>query len=259
MKFLAGLLHLPDEPGHAASEEWVILEQIDWYKKEENEKADVLDFSTVGYHASALLLRAGLFQASSRIDDKAACIAFLRSSLNEMFPNNKDAPRLSDPSKRSSLVFYTPYFSTFTMAALLEAGEGDYVMEQYKTAWGWALEQSSTWPEVFDVRWEAVHSWGGCPTWQLSRYGLGLKPRFDIGTRHFELHLCAGKSLPGAEGAVPARTGERVEVSWARLTASTCQMEIKATTPIVVLGWPGATAGTWATPVGVSTATAPCT
>ena len=33
------------------------------------------------------------------------------------------------------------------------------------------VPQASTWVEVFDPRWEVVHSWGGCPTWQLSRVG----------------------------------------------------------------------------------------
>ena len=85
------------------------------------------------------------------------------------------APRLSDPSKRSTDGFYTPYFQTFTFEGMLEAGEADFVLGQYKAAWGWAMQQSSTWVEVFDPRWEATHSWGGCPTWQLSRYG-----NFDI-------------------------------------------------------------------------------
>ena len=39
----------------------------------------------------------------------------------------------------------------------------------------------STWLEVFDNRWEVVHSWGGCPTWQMSKFLLGLCPRADAG------------------------------------------------------------------------------
>jgi hypothetical protein len=73
--------------------------------------------------------------------------------------------------------FYTPYFQTFAFDALFQAGEADYCVEQYQVAWGWALEQSSTWLEVFDARWEVVHSWSSCPTWQLSRFFLGLAPR----------------------------------------------------------------------------------
>jgi hypothetical protein len=69
---------------------------------------------------------------------------------------------------------------------------------------------------VFDVRWEAVHSWGGCPTWQLSRYCLGLAPRFDVGQRHFALDLHVGTVLPGCNGTVPARDGHPVSVTWIR-------------------------------------------
>ena len=59
-------------------------------------------------------------------------------------------------------------------------------------AWGWALTQANTWVEVFDSRWEKVHSWGGCPTWQLSKWALGLTPRSDVGKRHYELRLRLG-------------------------------------------------------------------
>jgi len=115
-------------------------------------------------------------------------------------------------------------------------------------AWGWALSQSSTWLEVFDPRWEAVHSWGGCPTWQLSRFCLGLAPRFELGARYFEVDLHVGSSaaagLGGARGNVPARDGDAVAVSWARVPATPSYpagqvkytLAVKAA--IFVLGWP---------------------
>jgi hypothetical protein len=66
---------------------------------------------------------------------------------------------------------------------------------RYRSAWGWAATQASTWLEVFDPRWEKVHSWSGCPTWQLSKYTLGLTPRYDVGPRHFDLKLFVAASL----------------------------------------------------------------
>ena len=54
------------------------------------------------------------------------------------------APRLSDPSKRSTDGFYTPYFQTFTFEGMLEAGEADFVLGQYKSAWGWAMRRLTT-------------------------------------------------------------------------------------------------------------------
>lgn len=73
-----------------------------------------------------------------------------------------------------------------------------------------------------------VHSWGGCPTWQLSKYFLGLTPRFDVGPRHFDLSLHVGAGSGGggggaagvddAEGQVPCRGSPAVGVKWVRGT-----------------------------------------
>ena len=84
-------------------------------------------------------------------------------------------------------------------------------MGQYRSCWGWLAEQDNTWLEVFDDRWSHCHDWSGCPTWQLSRYVLGLRPRFDLGKNFFE--FCAAPcSLPRAEGRIPVAGGGAVEV-----------------------------------------------
>jgi len=119
-------------------------------------------------------------------------------------------------------------------------------LDNYRKAWGWALSQSSTWLEVFDVRWEAVHSWGGCPTWQLSKFCLGLSPSFDVGQRHFVLDLRAGHTLKGAKGSIPARSGTSVAVSWTRLSSSSVQYTVTISSPIFVWGWPHAVPGRFA-------------
>jgi hypothetical protein len=126
----------------AISEDWVVV--------------DTVDFERIGFHGTALLLQAG-----GVFDDVTAPQAsqFLERTLNSMFPINSSAPRLSDPSKHSTTGFYTPYFQTFTFEGLFEAGAADVALSQIRQAWGWAMQQSSTWLEVFDVRWEAVHSW----------------------------------------------------------------------------------------------------
>lgn len=112
------------------------------------------DPAKLGFHANALVLRAGLFRDASGTvaPERADCIAFIKTALTSMFPANKgacwrlaavrvqtillrrftwyalvtyswlnawmcrtaDAPRLSDPGKRSTTGFYTPYFQTFT-------------------------------------------------------------------------------------------------------------------------------------------------
>ena len=174
----------------------------------------------------------------------------------------------SDPAKRSTSGFYTPYFQTFTFDGMLRAGRADFVLEQYRTAWGWALTQANTWLEVFDPRWEVVHSWGGCPTWQMTRFLLGLQPRFDVGPRHFDLDLHVGTELSGCTGSVPARGGGTIDVAWKRSGAVACsgaaaagQLQLTLTigdTSCFIRGWPGATAtDAWTELKGTVTAVVP--
>lgn len=82
-----------------------------------------------------------------------------------------------------------------------------------------------------------VHSWGGCPTWQLSHFCLGLAPRFDIGPRHFTLALHVGTMLLGASGTVPARDGAAIDVSWKR-DAAQIHLTLTVDSTTHVLGWP---------------------
>ena len=81
----------------------------------------------------------------------------------------------------------------------------DFVLDQYRKCWGWILSEGrTTLLEVFDTRWSHCHQWSACPTWQLSRYGLGLHPRFDWGADHFDLAVHSADELrrPGSVAAV---------------------------------------------------------
>ncbi len=70
--------------------------------------------------------------------------------------------------------------------------------------------------EVFDPRWSHCHQWSGPPTWQLTRYVVGLVPRFDLGARRFMLDPRPG-SLMRAEGRVPVPgQDDQVLVAWTR-------------------------------------------
>jgi hypothetical protein len=167
-------------------------------------------WSRIGYHRAALGLRLGFFNAGHA----AAGRAFLKAHMLNCFPNRHDAPRLSDPAANNPQLI-TPYFGHFALPELIEHGDMDFVLGQYRTCWGWALGGGrTTWLEVFDTRWSHCHQWAGCPTWQLSRWLLGLWPRFDIGAMHYQLDLATG-SLPAASGTVPiAGRGEAITVSW---------------------------------------------
>ncbi|MFM8413859.1 MAG: hypothetical protein ACKOCX_03955 [Planctomycetota bacterium] len=184
-------------------------------------------WSRIGYHRAALGLRLGFFEGAR----KRECIAALKRHMLNCFPNNPDAPRLSDPAA-SNPQLITPYFAHFVMPLLIEHGELGFVLDQYRTCWGWALANGrTTWPEVFDLRWSQCHQWAGCPTWQLSRYVLGLQPRQDLGERHVELSFVDGP-LEWAEGLVPLPgTDKPVAVRWERTPAG---VRYRLETPIPI-------------------------
>ena len=73
----------------------------------------------------------------------------------------------------------------------------------------------TTWYEVFDERWSHCHQWSGCPTWILSRYSLGLSPRYDIEKDLFVID----PDFTGFEkisGTLPIYGGGKINVSWAK-------------------------------------------
>ena len=175
---------------------------------------------------------------------------------------------------------------------MIENGELEWVLAQYRGAWGWAATQSSTWLEVFDPRWEKVHSWSGCPTWQLSRFTLGLSPRYDVAPRHFDLELFTASTLftgdgdgdghgdalaaaAAVTGRVPCREGDAIAVSWqpqgtsrssaegeSLLTASSSAaveytLVVPGSEAVYVRGWGGAAAGSWTKIEGSMTCTLP--
>jgi hypothetical protein len=154
----------------------------------------------------------------------------MKAHLMSCFPNDPDGPRLSDPSIANPNVM-TPYFQHFAFAALLNHGEVDFVLNQYRKCWGWALEGGrTTWLEVFDTRWSHCHEWSGCPTWQLSRYVLGFKPRCDLGERVYEINIHCG-NLQTVSGDVPIFGGGTIHVAWVR-KGTTIELDVKTSKPI---------------------------
>ncbi|HEY8790431.1 MAG TPA: hypothetical protein VIM10_15035 [Actinopolymorphaceae bacterium] len=170
-----------------------------------------------GFHAAALALRDGLIDAG----DIGAAADRLESHLTASFPFDPDGVRHRDPSVRSPAIA-TPYFANVSLAALLRAGRGDFVAEYWRRCWGWMLDQgASTWWEVFDDLWSRCHLWSSAPTWQMSRYLLGLSPRFDRGAGQFDLAPIALTDRPVVSGLIPlpdgggghrCRLGTRIEL-----------------------------------------------
>lgn len=166
-------------------------------------------WKSVGYHNAALGLRLGLLK------DESGCLDYLAAHLLDCFPNQPNAPRNDDPLSFEARLI-TPYFAHYVFPLFFERGRTDFVLEQYRRCWGWLLADGrTTLPEVFDTRWSHCHQWGGCPTWQMSRYLLGLHPRLDLGPDTFEFRLAQG-SLGEARGRFPHPSGGWIEVSWTK-------------------------------------------
>ena len=180
----------------------------------------------IGYQRAVFGLRTGVLPEAAA----PAAIRMIKAYIRNCFPANPQGTRLSDPYIQGQ--FFTPYFANFALPELARRGEMDFVLEQYRQCWGWALAQGlTTWPEVFDTRWSHCHQWSGSPTWVLSRFVLGLHPRFDLGTNHFQLRVTPG-SLKRAAGKVACRDGGVVEVQWRRTAGAQLAYQVQSSSPV---------------------------
>lgn len=197
-----------------------------WFLK--NTENGRYQWDKIGYHRIVLGMLAGFIPR----DQQKEAVAFVEKHILNCFPNNPDAPRLSDPGANNPQLI-TPYFSYFAFQVLIEQGEMEFVLNQYRKCWGWALEDDrTTWLEVFDTRWSGSHQWAGSPTWQLSTYVLGLQHRYDLGKNIFDLAVYSG-DLKAASGKIPLPDGGIVQVMWEK-TGNTVEYEITTPEPITV-------------------------
>lgn len=176
------------------------------------EGAIATGWEAVGFQRASLGIRLGILSGT----EVPTALAYMKRHMLDCFPNNPTAPRPADPGMTSTRLI-TPYFAHYSLPPLIEHGEMDFVLEQFRVCWGYALSLGiKTSLEVFDTRWSQCHQWAACPTWQLSRYVLGLQPRFDLGDGHFDFKLIPG-SLGMASGMIPLPEGRGVvQVSWQR-------------------------------------------
>ncbi len=196
-----------------------------YYQSEFDKKGNT--WTRIGYHRAVLGMWLGFFSGDKERD----CLIYIRHHMLQCFPNDSDAPRLSDPEANNPRLI-TPYFGNLAMPILIQHGGMDFVLDQYRKCWGWMLnDDRTTWLEVFDTRWSHCHQWSGCPTWQMSRYLLGLQPRYDLGARHYELKLYPG-SLLKASGTIPLPDNNSViSISWVR-EADGMHYHLKTPVPI---------------------------
>jgi len=163
----------------------------------------------LGYHASTLAALVGLMDS-----DVAAKV--VHQQLSKGFPFNPNGTRLRDGTQAKSDAV-TPYFTNYSMRLLFESGDADSVHDLWRRGWGWMLERgATTWWEVFDDRWSQCHYWSSAPTWQMSRYLLGMWPSLDASGPVIDIAVYPG-SLPLASGRVPLARGGVAKVQWSRV------------------------------------------
>lgn len=186
------------------------------------------NWDTIGYHRTVLGMLTGFI---SKNQNKHG-IEYIKQHILNCFPNNPDAPRLSDPDANNPQLI-TPYFAHYVFPLLIENGEMDFVLDQYRKSWGWALQDNrTTWLEVFDTRWSHCHQWSGCPTWQLSRYVLGLHPTFDKESNSFDFNFHTGH-LTDAEGKVPLPDGNVISVKWVKI-GNNIEYVLNTSVPVII-------------------------
>jgi len=197
-----------------------------WFLK--NTISGRYNWDSIGYHRTVLGMLAGFIPAAYHPE----AVAYIKKHILNCFPNNPYAPRLSDPAANNPQLI-TPYFSHFAFEVLIEQGEINFVFDQYRKCWGWALEDDrTTWIEVFDTRWSNCHQWAGSPTWQLSTYVLGLQHRFDQKKNTFDLRLYTG-DLVSAEGKIPLPGGKAIQVKWKKINRK-IEYEINTPEPVTI-------------------------
>lgn len=219
------ILNLPDKVQYYTNLEQSMRQIIQgWFQKYLDQEA----WEEIGYHRTTLGLKYGFIPESL----KSNAIDYMKQHILSCFPNDRTAPRLSDPDANNPRLI-TPYFANYSFPLLIEAGESDFVMDQYRKTWGWMLDQgATTCLEVFDTRWSHCHGWAGSPTWLLSRYHLGLHPDFTHQQVRFNLNLKTG-SLKQAKGVIPYGDGQSVQVEW-RLANDMILYTLKTSEALVV-------------------------
>lgn len=182
-----------------------------------------IETSRSPYHAYTLGYHAGVVEASE-------AVPHILARFENGFPFKRDASRLKNPTKADP-TSVTPYFTNYSIPVLLDAGLGETVRNLWREGWGWMLTSgATTWWEVFDDRWSRCHAWSGAPTWQLSRFTLGLRPTSVVEPPVIRVNSLG---LDHVSGRVPLSPENSAHVEWER-SGETIRYSIRTDHPLEI-------------------------
>jgi len=92
---------------------------------------------------------------------------------------------------------------------------------------------ATTWWEVFDDRWSHCHYWSGAPTWQLSRYGLGLHPTLTANGSKVELRINSF-GLQNLRGRIHLPLTGWVDVEWKMIGDGRMSYSLRNEKPMIL-------------------------
>ncbi len=178
------------------------------------------------YHAYTLAAR-------NAITSNEIAAPIIKDFISAGFPYNQSAKRLRDPLNVVEGAI-TPYFTNYSMPVLIDSGDGISAADIWRTNWGWMLEKgATTWWEVFDDRWSHCHYWSGAPTWQLSRYGLGLHPQLNSEGSSVVLRVNSF-GLTRMKGRIHIPIAKWVDVEWKHVSDEEISYSITNTKEFVL-------------------------
>jgi len=122
----------------------------------------------------------------------------------------------------------SPYFSHYVLEALRHAGADDEAMK-YVNRWKVMLDWGATsWWEVWGTGSSHCHGWSAAPTFDLSKYVLGVSPAAPGFSKvAIEPPRTGGEDLKFASGVVPTPHGD-IEVRWERKdTPASFELNVK--------------------------------
>lgn len=175
-----------------------ILEKF--WDDEKNCFSDNFERKTHSTHANLFIVRAGIANEKQL----QAIRAHVAKELKSLFINGYGA---------KDGVMFSPAFAFYIFDGLYKADLIETAENAIKQGWGWMLSQGlKTCPEFFTQEFSLCHAWSACPTYYLSKYGLGIHYPKAPNLDEVEIRVKA-HHIQGVEGVYPHPKGD-IEIKW---------------------------------------------